>query len=93
MILHGPQLSVADDLEAVGQSPSLQAVLSQLAHSDACAQEANCSRWDFAVEIHNLLATGLMIGDLRRIVKMGLVEHAVEVQQSSAEELRPTRAA
>ena len=79
MILDGPRLSVVDDREAIGDSPSLLAVLSSLAHSDACAREARCSRWDFAVEIHNLLATGLMIGDLRRMVKMGYVEHAVEV--------------
>ena len=79
MIREWPRLSVVSDLEAAGDSPSFQAVLSQLAHSDACAQEANCDRWDFAVEIHNLIATGLMIGDLRRMVKMGYVEHAVEV--------------
>jgi len=51
------------------------------------AEALQRSRWDFAVEISELLALGLSRADLRWFVCHGLLEHAVELIESSEDRL------
>jgi hypothetical protein len=46
------------------------------------ADEVGRERWDFAVEIWGLLAAGLTLSDLRRLVCEGIIEHQCETTQS-----------
>jgi hypothetical protein len=68
----------ACDDSTVVPGPQLDGVLRQLEHARACARDANCETWDFAVEIESLLAEGLTRSDLRWLVSKGYLEHAAE---------------
>jgi hypothetical protein len=60
--------------ELGGLAPALRILLA----ADAGAAFAGRGRWQFAVELHFLLAGGVTPTDLRLLLSAGLVEHAVE---------------
>ncbi|MGA2030971.1 MAG: hypothetical protein ABSG68_01840 [Thermoguttaceae bacterium] len=62
-------------------SPPLPAALRLLMRAETFARDAECPIWDFAVEIHCLIALGLTTSDLRFLVRSGYVEHAVEISR------------
>ncbi len=49
------------------------------------AQDIECETWEFAVEIRELLQTGLNQSDLRWLVKKGFIEHGRDVTGPSDE--------
>src|SRR3954471_19665648 len=55
------------------------------------AEAANCSNWEFAVEIAELKELGLSWADLRWLICEGLLEHADELPTASLD-LRSFRA-
>ncbi len=79
MVLLGLAERIVIDPQTVGGNPSLRSALAQLAHADACARDAQCSPWEFAIEIERLIAEGLTTSDLRWLVRRGYVEHGQEV--------------
>ena len=82
MVRLGLAERIVIDPETLAANGSLRSVLVQLAHADACARDAQCSPWEFAVEIESLTAEGLTTSDLRWLVRKGYVEHAQEVTRA-----------
>jgi hypothetical protein len=54
-------------------------VLAKLFEAARCARHSHCDRWEFAVEIDQLMSTGISTSHLRLLVRRGLVEHATEI--------------
>ena len=79
MVLLGLAERIVIDPQTVDANRSLRSALAQLAHADACVRDAQCSPWEFAVEIESLIAEGLTTSDLRWLLRKGYVEHAQEV--------------
>jgi len=82
MVLLGLAEGIVIDPQTISGNRSLRSALAQLAHADACAQSAQCSSWEFAVEIESLIAEGLSTSDLRWLVRKGYVEHGYEVTRA-----------
>jgi hypothetical protein len=61
----------------------LAAAAALLSKAAGFAETLQRSRWDFAVEINELIALGLSRADLRWLVCHGLLDHAVELIESS----------
>jgi hypothetical protein len=59
--------------------------LKLLMQAHTYAQTLGRARWDFAVEIHVLLATGATTSDLRWLVCKGYANHAIETTLSAEE--------
>lgn len=93
MVLLGFTKSIVIDPQTLNGNRGLYSALVQLAHADACARGAQCSPWEFAVEIESLIAEGLTTSDLRWLVRMGYVEHAYEVTRArdTARRFQPCR--
>ncbi len=66
------------DPQTVGSHREFQAALEQLARAATYAIDADCSPWDFAVEVESLTNAGLTTSDLRWLVSKGYLEHAHE---------------
>ena len=62
-----------------GLDGQISTALMRLAKALDHASDAGRDRWDFAVEIQELLAVGLTTSDLRWLVCKGYVEHAREI--------------
>jgi hypothetical protein len=93
MVLLGFAEKIVIDPQTLNGDRSLRSALVQLAHAYACAHDAQCSIWEFAVEIESLIAEGLTTSDLRWLLKMGYVEHAYEVTRArdAARRFQPCR--
>ncbi|MEO1615005.1 MAG: hypothetical protein AAFV88_04095 [Planctomycetota bacterium] len=63
---------------------SIKDALAMLARASEYANDADCSAWDFAIEIHRLLAVGVNECDLRWLACKGYTEHACEVTNRNA---------
>ena len=72
-------IAITLDPQMAGNHGEFQAALKELARAAAYAQEADCSPWDFAVEIETLTHAGLTTSDLRWLVTKGYLEHAYEI--------------
>jgi hypothetical protein len=72
-----------NSVHALVDKRSLQSALAQLAHADACARNAQCNPWEFAVEIGSLTAEGLTTSDLRWLIRKGYLEHAHEITRAN----------
>jgi hypothetical protein len=72
-----------DDNSSNGFSPQLRAVLDQLTAARRYAEDLQCDRWEFAVEIDSLIALGATTNDLRWLAKKGYILHACEVTRAS----------
>jgi hypothetical protein len=59
--------------------PPIASALELLLQAREYADQTSGDRWEFAVEIQELVGLGLSRNDLRWLVRMGLVEHAREV--------------
>jgi hypothetical protein len=79
MVVLGCADPIVFDPLAISGDRGVRSALAQLTQADACARDAQCSRWDFAVEIASLVAEGLTTSDLRWLVRKGYLEHACEV--------------
>ncbi len=66
----------------VGGNLQLQIVLGQLVRAATYAGDADCDRWDFAVEIASVTAAGASTSELRWLVSKRYAEHACEVTHS-----------
>ncbi|MCA9216092.1 MAG: hypothetical protein KDB27_23655 [Planctomycetales bacterium] len=73
-------------------APKLASALRQLLDAYRYAEDAQCSFWDFAVEISTLRTLGLTNTDLRWFVRKQYVEHRREVTdvQDNGREFRST---
>ncbi|MGW8258081.1 MAG: hypothetical protein ACWGMZ_11385 [Thermoguttaceae bacterium] len=77
----------ASEKNDIGQQPicgnrGFHSAFAQLAHAYDCAQSAQCSPWEFAVELESLTAEGLTTSDLRWLLRKGYIEHAYEVTRA-----------
>lgn len=70
---------------------SVRSKLSELARASNYAKDAACDSWQFAVEIGNLAALGMMGSDLRWLVMKGYVEYAIETTKptDSSRQFKP----
>ena len=75
---HEP-ITITLDPQTAASHCEFQAALEELARAAAYALEADCSPWDFAVEIETLTNAGLTTSDLRWLVIKGYLEHAYEI--------------
>ena len=62
-----------------GLDDKISTALVRLARALDHASDTGRDKWDFAVEIQELLAAGLAVSDLRWLVCKGYVEHAREI--------------
>ena len=67
---------------AISENDNLREAFSRLSHAGACAGDAGCDAWQYAVEIESLLGNGLDMSDLRWLVTKGLIAHAKEITRS-----------
>ena len=75
---HEP-VTITLDPQTAGSHCEFQAALEELARAASYAVEADCSPWDFAVELETLTHAGLTTSDLRWLVTRGYLEHAYEL--------------
>ena len=75
---HEP-ITITLDPQTAASHCEFQAALEELARAATYALEADCSPWDFAVEIETLTNAGLTTSDLRWLVIKGYLEHAYEI--------------
>lgn len=68
----------APTLVALVRMPNMQMAVTLLLEAQHCAQQSQCSPWQFAVARHDLWAAGLTDLQLRRLVWEGVIEHALE---------------
>jgi hypothetical protein len=79
MVVLGFADPIVFDPLAISGDRGVRSALAQLTRADACARDARCSPWDFAVEMASLVAEGLTTSDLRWLVRKGYLEHAREM--------------
>ncbi len=73
-------------------TPALQVALRALLDAHESAQELRQPAWDFALDIHDLHATGLASSAIRALLCQGYLEQGVERTRSAAKHrtFRPT---
>lgn len=77
----------------IGEVPArIRLALGVLLEAVQYAEQTNCDRWEFAVELDQLTALGLTPNDFRWLVRRGLVDHQREVtlEGDDGRAFRPT---
>ena len=82
MIVHDEESRILLNPRAISENDNLREAFSRLSHAGACARDAGCDAWQYAVEIESLLGNGLDMSDLRWLVNKGLISHAKEITRS-----------
>ena len=82
MIVHDEESRILLNPRTISENDNLREVFFRLSHAGACARDAGCDAWQYAVEIEGLLGNGLDISDLRWLVNKGLIAHANEITRS-----------
>jgi hypothetical protein len=68
--------------------PNDELALRLLLHATDCARGLGRDAWQFAVEVHEFNAVGVRSSELRRLVALGFVSHALERTDPRATERR-----